>query len=203
MTQVLLAPQFGVGRAKVREPDDTPHSAARDVPNTSLFAPTANGPQVIIKRRRVLEVPKPGSADQLPAAGAAKAPKVYKVAQVAVVAAVELRQEPAAEAPAALPDAPAAAPKQRRRRDPSRQPTLVQHVVFEPAPVPADRLDSMDPVAPVAAAGLDGLDTMDARRLREALAALDAELKRVARCEEAYRALDTHLKQLRVGTSGR
>jgi hypothetical protein len=200
MNQVLLAPQFGVGRAKVREPDETPHSAARDVPNTSLFAPTAKGPQVTIKRRRVLEVPKPGSADELPAASTAKAPKVYQVAQVAVLAAAELREEPAVEAPAALPETPPAAPKLRRRRDPSRQPTLVQHVVFEPAPVPAE------PVEATAAAGLDGLDgldTLDATRLREALAVLDAELQRVARCEEAFRALDSHLKQLRVGKTGR
>ena len=197
MNQVLLAPQFGVGRAKVREPDETPHSAVRDVPNASLFAPTGKGPQVTIKRRRVLEVPKPGSADELPAASAAKAPKVYQVAQVAVVAVAEPREEPAVEAPAAPPETPPAAPKLRRRRDPSRQPTLVQHVVFEPAPVQAE------PEQAMAAAGLDALDTLDARQLREALAVLDAELQRVARCEEASRALDSHLKQLRVGTTGR
>ena len=198
MNQVLLAPQFGVGRAKVREPEETPHSAARDVPNGAVFAPAA-GPQVTIKRRRVLEVPKPGSADDPPAASTAKAPKVYQVAQVAVVAAVEAREEPppVAVAAAAVQEAPPAAPKLRRRRDPSRQPTLVQHVVFEPVPVQAAPVPGIDP------ANLDGLPLLDARCLREALAELDAELQRVARCEEAYRALDAHLTQLRVGKAGR
>lgn len=207
MNQVLLAPQFGVGRAKLREPDETPQSAARDVPTASVFAPTAGGPQVTIKRRRVLEVPKPGSGDDLPAASTAKAPKVYQVSQVAAVAAVaaaEVREEPPVAAAATLQEAPPAPPKLRRRRDPSRQPTLVQHVVFEPPPVPAAPLAEAALVTHAAhAADLADIDVLDARQLREALAELDAELQRVARCEEAYRSLDAHLTQLRVGKPGR
>ena len=198
MNQVLLAPQFGVGRAKLREPDESSPPVARDVPAASLFAPAAGGPQVIVKRRRVLEVPAPGSGAEQPATGPVKAPKVYKVAQVAAVApAVDGREEPLTAVAAPVPEAAQPTPKPRRRRDPSRQPTLVQHVVFEPAPVQAE------PEQAMAAAGLDALDTLDARQLREALAVLDAELQRVARCEEASRALDSHLTQLRVGTTGR
>lgn len=194
MNQVLLAPQFGVGRAKLREPDEPVRSPARDVPAASLFAPPAGGPQVIVKRRRVLEVPKPGSDAEQAATGPVKAPKVYKVAQVAAVAPmVEPREEPLAAVPAPVQEAPPAAPKLRRRRDPSRQPTLVQHVVFEPAPVQAA------PAEAIGTADLDGLDVLDAKQLREALAVLDAELQRVARCEAAARSLDMHLKQLRVG----
>lgn len=193
MNQVLLAPQFGVGRAKLREPDEPVTPSAANVPAASVFAPSSGGPQVTIKRRRVLEVPKPGSEAEQPAAGAAKAPKVYQVAQlaaVAPVAAAEVREEPLAAPAGPVQEAPPPPPRPRRRRDPSRQPMLVQHLVFEPPPAPADLM------AEVAHAAVDA---MDAKRLREALAVLDAELRRVARCEEASRALDAHLKQLRIG----
>jgi hypothetical protein len=201
MNQVLLAPQFGVGRAKLREPEESSPSSVRDVPAASLFAPAAGGPQVIVKRRRVLEVPKPGSEAEQAATGPVKAPKVYQVAQVAAVAPVavvaDLREEPMPAAAAPVQEAPTATPKLRRRRDPSRQPTLVQHVVFEPAPVQPAAVEA------AGAADLDGLDVLDAKRLSEALAVLDAELERVARCEAAARSLDVHLKQLRVGGAER
>ncbi len=200
MNQVLLAPQFGVGRAKLREPDETPRSSAREAPPdaAAVFAPGATGPQVTFKRRRVLEVPKQGSADELPAASVAKAPKVYQVSQVVVVAAAEVREEPPVLAPAvAVPEEPEPTPKLRRRRDPSRQPMLVQHLVFETA------TESISPVAQAAAALETAGDKLDSQQLRDALATLDAELQRVARCEEAYRELDQHLKHLRVGKSDR
>ena len=201
MNQVLLAPQFGVGRAKLREPEESSPSSVRDMPAASLFAPAAGGPQVIVKRRRVLEVPKPGSEAGPAATGPVKAPKVYQVTQLAAVAQVaamaEPREEPLAAAAAPAQEAPPAAPKLRRRRDPSRQPTLVKHVVFEPAPVQAA------PAEAFGTADLDGLDVLDAKQLREALAVLDAELQRVARCEAAARSLDVHLKQLRVGGADR
>jgi hypothetical protein len=190
MNQVLLAPQFGVGRAKLHEPDEPASSQARDVPAAPVPAPAAGGPQVTIKRRRVLEVPKSGSDVEQPPAGAAKAPKVYQVAQVMVVApvaAAEPREEPLVVPAAQVEGAPLARPKPRRRRDPMRQPTLLQHVVFEPAPLRA------------AAATSIGSAALDAKQLREALAVLDAELQRVARCEEAARTLDMHLTQLRIG----
>jgi hypothetical protein len=200
MNQVLLAPQFGVGRAKLREPDEPVRSPARDVPAASLFAPPAGGPQVIVKRRRVLEVPKPGSDAEQAATGPVKAPKVYKVAQVAAVAPMaDAREEPLAAAPVPVQEAPPAAPKLRRRRDPSRQPTLVQHVVFEPAPVQAAPAEAIGTADLGGLDVLDGLNVLDAKQLREALAVLDAELQRVARCEAAARSLDVHLKQLRVG----
>jgi hypothetical protein len=197
MNQVLLAPQFGLGRSKLSEPDDAGTSQARDVTAASVFAPAAGGPQVTIKRRRVLEVPKSSSDAEQPPAGAAKAPKVYQVAQVVVVApmaaAAEPREEPLVVAAAQVEGAPPAPPKPRRRRDPMRQPTLLQHVVFEPAPLRAAAAGS------IGSADLDTSDALGAKQLREALAVLDAELRRVTRCEEAARSLDLHLTKLRIG----
>jgi hypothetical protein len=175
MNHGFLAPQFGLGRASTHRAEEGAN------PTAKAPAPTGggNGPTVTFKRRRLLEGPdiRPNEAPVAPV----KAPKVFTLQAPAAPA---RPLEPAAvDAP--VQAAPLSAPKVRRRRDPSRAPTLVQHLVFQHE-APAAAVAEADPPE----------DRSLHAKLRPAAVEPDAELRTSTRCREAALALDAHFKRL-------
>lgn len=180
MNHGLLAPQFGVGRADDNDPDQDAHPAAK-----GLWSPTApgSGPTVTIKRRRLVE--SPAVESERTSTAPAKTSKVFTLQN----APMQPRPLERAEAIPALELA--SAPSARRRRDPLRKPTLVQHIVFEHPKVEPPTADQ-PAVRPEDAAS----PKVSAKALRGALEKLDEELRRSTRCREAAMALDAHFKRL-------
>lgn len=196
MSHGLLAPQFGLGRIPTPDTDIAQRPSSRDV-LTAAAVFSGPAPTVVIKRRRLPADPETLSGDAAAPATPHKAPKVYRLAPVVASGAGE------APGQATLPPSDAtteistdigvpAPPKLRRRRDATRQPTLLKHVVVErPAP---DR-------PPEPAVGPGEADKIDLRAARGALQELDSALLRVARAQEAFRALDEHLRALGIPRS--
>lgn len=182
MNHGLLAPQFGVGRVDGPDPDRGQHPAAKDVWGTSH---PGSGPTVTIKRRRLVE-PSAVESTHPPSSAPVKAPKVFKLQVQATQSNLKVeRSEPDAE------PTPPAATTFRRRRDPSRKPTLVQHIVFEqPKAEPQAAVQLADQHENAA------IPKLNSKKLRSALERLDEELRRSARCREAAGALDAHFKRL-------
>lgn len=196
MSHGLLAPQFGLGRIPTPDTDTAQRPASRDgLTAAAVFSGT--GPTVVVKRRRLPAGPEALFGDAAEPATPLKAPKVYRLAPLAASGAGEASGEPTSPASGASVEiatdtGTSALPKLRRRRDATRQPTLLKHVVVErPAPVPA--LER--------AVGHGDADKMDFQAARCALKELDAALLRVARAQEAFRALDEHLRALGIPRS--
>jgi hypothetical protein len=198
MDHGFLAPQFGLGR--------------------SLSTDLASGPTVVVKRRRQLEIPTTGSGQAGPACAPSKVPKVYRLA----LTTAPQREAYELEAVADTHDAGAAGrqkvealePQQdlraasgrrrrRRRRDLLRVPTLVQHVVFERARDALDVHEATEigrPPLPRDGASITPpmLEAGDPQKWRDALAVLDAELRKAVRAEQAYLALDEALRSVGI-----
>jgi hypothetical protein len=196
MSHGLLAPQFGLGRIPTPDTETAQRPASRDV-LTAAAVFSGPAPTVVIKRRRLPAGPETLFGDGAAPATPLKAPKVYRLAPLMASGAGEAPGQPTSSASGAAVEITAdigapAHPKLRRRRDSTRQPTLLKHVVVErPAPVP--------PPERTNAQG-DG-DKIDFQAARGALKELDAALLRVARAQEAFRALDEHLRALGIPRS--
>jgi hypothetical protein len=196
MSHGLLAPQFGLGRIPTPDSDTAQRPAPRDgLTAAAVFS--GNGPTVVIKRRRLAAGPEALFGDAAAPAAPHKAPKVYRLVPLTASDAGEAPGQLASPGSGATVDittdagAPAL-PKLRRRRDSTRQPTLLKHIVVErPAPVPA----------PERAVAPDDAGKMDFQAARGALKELDAALLRVARAQQAFRALDEHLRALGIPRS--
>jgi hypothetical protein len=159
---------------------------------------SATAPTVIFKRRRLLlESPEKVLLSAAVATTPHKAPKVYRLTSIPT-ATDEAHVEPthsASDTPAERASDIAASPtlhKPRRRRDPTRQPTLLQHVVIER---PAESHSAEG------AAEHGGAEKVDSMAVRGCLEQLDAALEQVARTQEAFRALDEHLRALGIPRS--
>lgn len=174
----FLAPQYGLVRSQFALPDGSTEAG----PGPQAAPAPAIGPKVVVKRRRAI-----GSADRSVTEASAlspapKAPKVFRLEGRS--------QAMPASPPSAAADLVTDPPKPdspRRRRDLSRVPTLVQHVVFEPAPKDVLRDDAPAP---------SDDPHIDAKALRRALDVLDAKLLAAAQAQASYRALDELLTRL-------
>lgn len=192
MNHGLLAPQFGLGRI------GSPDTAAAEWPSARDGKPSAGssatGPTVIFKRRRLLECPETVFVDAAVSTMPHKAPRVHRLASIACTTTGEAHVQPtqlACDAPAERATATASTTlrKLRRRRDPTRLPTLLQHIVIErPA-------ESHSAKSDVEQGDADRVDIMSVRRC---LKQLDAALAEAARAQEAFRALDEHLRALGI-----
>lgn len=180
MNHGFLAPQFGLGRSSTQAPEEGAYPTAK-----SPWGPTApeSGPTVTFKRRRLVE--GPDVAQEGAPTTPAKAPKVFTLQASAPLPTPPREAERADHT--AVDAEPPSVPKLRRRRDPSRAPTLVQHVVFQPEP----------PVA--AAAGVDPPEhhqVADTKVPRKASMKPDAAPGTATRRRDAAAALDAHFKRL-------
>lgn len=179
MNHGFLAPQFGLGRSSTQAPDEGAYPTA-----TSPWGPTApeSGPTVTFKRRRLVEGPDVAQED-VPTTPA-KAPKVFTLQAPALPN--PPRETERADHTAVDAEAPSV-PKLRRRRDPSRAPTLVQHVVFQPEP----------PVAAVAGVERPEHHQADSTKApRKASIKSDAAPGTATRRRDAAIALDAHFRRL-------
>jgi hypothetical protein len=195
MNHGLFAPQFGLGRIS---PSDTPAAEGRGA-RSAMPSPgsSATGPTVIFKRRRLLEGSETVLDDAAIASTHHKAPKVYRLTSIAPTATTEAEVQStsfASDGPAegATEVASPVLQKPRRRRDPTRQPTLLRHVVIEP---PAEAYSTES------AAEQRDDKRGDSIAVRGSLKQLDAVLEEVARAQEAFRALDEHLRALGIPSS--
>jgi hypothetical protein len=195
MNHGLFAPQFGLGRIASSDTAAAERPAARN--GTPSSASSATGPIVIFKRRRLLEGSGNVLVDAAIASTSHKAPKVYRLTSIAPTATDEAHVQPtqlASDAPAkrATDIASPTLRKPRGRRDPTRQPTLLQHVVIERPAVS---------YSAEGAAVQGDAEKVDSMTVRGCLKQLDAALGQVARAQEAFRALDEHLRALGIPSS--
>ena len=131
MTDGVIAPQFGIFRVFATHQVEDP-ATVLPVPRRS--SPTNEGPTVIVKRRRHIEAPAQQDFDQRTPAAEHKESKVFLLRADRALGQLAVEQRPSPEVPPAEQAAsalPAAMPRMRRRRDPHKAPTLLQHVVFE------------------------------------------------------------------------
>lgn len=191
----MLAPQYRQGRKTLAEFD------APEVSLATLFeaspADSPPSPKVTVKRRR-LTVPPSMAPVPADVNSAPSAPRIYRLAPATATMGhlgptPGLKADHLTDQRVAVPkvDQPVAAQKKHRRRSaPTRSPGVVNHVVFS-RPAKVD--------APLELSPSDEAVELDTRVLRAALAQLDAALARVARAQEAFRALDRLLTRLGVG----
>jgi hypothetical protein len=195
MNHGLLAPQFGLGRIALPDTATTERPSARNgMPSSDS---SATGPTVIFKRRRLLEGAETLVGEASTPSTSPKTPKVYRLAAAASLAAGDAASAQVASLASKAPQTGTSAEqsvttKLRRRRDPTRQPTLLKHVVVKP---PVEPCLSGSPILP------SEVGVGDAQAVRDALKELDAALGRVTRAQETFRALDEHLSALGISRS--
>lgn len=185
MKHGLLAPQFGIGGPGVPGTED----AVSWTLGPAAQTPHANGPTVVVKRRRLLPEGDAPSGESAVPQTLAKAPKVYRLA---LPAASPLAQQLDVQTAGAARDPETSVVSSRlRRRDPVRAPTLVKHVVYETS-APLHKASGSQPTE-----RHDG-PTVGGSRVRDALKELDEVLASTARAQNAYLALDELLTSLGI-----